>query len=179
MAIVSAVCQPILEALAVRLTQEGAVSATDAFSWANVIGATALRKLRRDSRILLRASKGRAGVGGTDVAELDVREGDGGVGDGVLNIRRGTGGGRTGAPLDAGLAGVTVRGIAAVQPEHVGCVVIPDTEDEHHAVCRGLAHVSHPSLLVETVAVAEGSLLRIAEGGGDGVVRSHSGDVGL
>ncbi|KAG5221094.1 hypothetical protein IMY05_C4469001200 [Salix suchowensis] len=57
-----------------------------------------------------------------------------------------------------------------VEPEHVDGVVIPDTEDQHHAVVEGLAHLSETALGGEVVVVAEGRLLCSAEVAGDGIV---------
>ena len=54
-------------------------------------------------------------------------------------------------------------------------MIVPDGHDENHSGAQGSAHLGKTSLDGEFVGVAERSLLRSAEGVGDGIA-SDSGD---
>jgi hypothetical protein len=83
------------------------------------------------------------------------------------------------ASTTSGTRGGRVGGVGRVEPEHVDVVVVPDGEDENHTLGHGLVHGGEATLGSEIVGVAERGLLSSAEGCGDGVVGSHTGNVGL
>jgi len=63
-----------------------------------------------------------------------------------------------------------VGGVGAVQPEHVGIVVIPQRHDENHASIDGLLHGIQASLLQEIRAILGNGNPVCAEVVSDGVV---------
>jgi len=120
-----------------------------------------------------------SGVGGTNVADLDVRVDDGRVGVGGLDVGGLARGGSTSATSDTGSGGARGGGVRRVEPEHVDGVVVPDGEDEGHSGGETSAHASEAALVLEGSGVAEGRLLVSAVLRGDGVVGGHSGNVDL
>ena len=69
--------------------------------------------------------------------------------------------------------------VGGVEPEHVGSVVIPNTEHKSHASIEVLTEASKATLLGERVGVTGSSLLLLAELVGDLVGLCDSGDVGV
>jgi hypothetical protein len=69
--------------------------------------------------------------------------------------------------------------VGGVEPEHVGSVVIPNTEDKSHTSIEILAEASKTTLLSERVGVTSGSLLLLAELVGDLVGLCDAGNVGV
>lgn len=125
-------------------------------------------------------SRGAASEGGVERTSFDVRVDHVGVGVGGLDGGRVTRGDITSATRDTGGGGRGIGGVGAVQPEHVGSVVIPETHDQDHAVGETGAHAGHTTVLAEVVGVTEGGLLRVAEGVGDRVTgNTADGGVGL
>ena len=110
--------------------------------------------------------------------EPDVGEDDAGVGAVGLEVLRLAGGGRAGTARDSGLAWVGVGGVGGVEPQHVDRVVVPERHDEDVAAGERRAHGVEAAELREGVVVAEGGLLVLAEGVGDGVA-GGAGDLGL
>lgn len=174
-----------LQALGVPLVADLAGGAGNASSWASPSIATALSPLRSSSGGRRGGGLGWCGAGGgggasaragtvgrANGANLDVGVGDGGVGDVGLDIAGDTGGGGAGTTLGAELGGVGGEG--AVEPEHVGCMVIPDAHDENHTILKSGAHVGEATVLGEVVGVAEYRLLGSAEIGGDRVAAGAS-----
>merc|ERR1711964_594200 len=49
-----------------------------------------------------------------------------------------------------------------IQPIHVHCNVVPQTDDQDHAAVQSLPHCCHATFLSKRVAVAKRSLLRTA-----------------
>jgi hypothetical protein len=94
-----------------------------------------------------------------------------------LDIAGLTRGSRAGTTSSADLVGA--NGVGRVEPEHVGSVVIPDTEDESHTGIEILAKAGKTTLLGERVGVASGGLLLLAEFVGDLVGLCDAGDVGV
>ena len=52
------------------------------------------------------------------------------VGGGGFNVSGNTRGSRAGTTSNTGLGSIGGRGVVGVKPEHVGCVIVPDREDE-------------------------------------------------
>ena len=94
-----------------------------------------------------------------------------------LNIAGLARGGCAGTTSSADLVGA--NGVGGVEPEHVGGVVIPNTEDKSHTSIEVLAEASKTALLSERVGVTSGSLLLLAELVGDLVGLCDSGNVGV
>lgn len=117
--------------------------------------------------------------GRSDGAHFDVAELDGGAGLLLLDVRRHARAGRARSARHARLAGVAVGREVAVEPEHVGVVVVPQRHDEHHAALHGLAHLAQAALDLVVVDVAEQVLGGRAELVRDRVVRAQSGEVDL
>lgn len=86
-----------------------------------------------------------------------------------FNLRWVAGVDGAGAAGNSGDGRVSISGVVAVQPEHVGVVVVPDAENKGHALVESIAHTSQTAMGVEDVDVIEDILLRVAELGGDGV----------
>jgi hypothetical protein len=82
-----------------------------------------------------------------------------------LDIARLARGGSAGAASSADLVG-TSR-IGRVKPEHVGIIVVPDTEDESHTSIEIFAEACKTALLGEGIRVACDGLLLLAEAVGD------------
>lgn len=122
---------------------------------------------------------GGAGEGRVEVAELDVGEGDGRAGGDGLDSGGDTGGRGASTASNTGAGGIGADGVVAVEPLHVGGVVVPDGEREDHSAAHGVTHTSETTVLSEVVGVAEGGLLLSAEVVGDLVGLGDSGDVGL
>merc|ERR1719238_1873815 len=59
---------------------------------------------------------------------------------------------------------VLARRVAAVQPEHVRLLVVPDRHHQHHALVELLPEGLHAAVGSEVVLVAEGLLPRRAHG---------------
>lgn len=78
-----------------------------------------------------------------DGAESDVREADLSIRAVLLHVRGNARRGRAGAASNTGLGRGLVRRVAAVEPEHIGIVVVPEGHDEHHARGTGAAHRGH------------------------------------
>ena len=136
----------------------------------------------RGARSGIRVGVGIAAVitaeGGANRTNLDV--GVDNVGVGMLGFdlsgdTRVCGAGTAGNARDGG---VSVDGIVAVQPEHVGVVVIPDAKHKGHAQAEGLTHIGHTAMRCEHVDVVENVLLRIAKLGGKRI-SWDTGDGGL
>lgn len=111
--------------------------------------------------------------------ELDVRVDDGRVGGVGLNIRGLARVGGAGTTSDTGGRGVLIERVARVEPEHVGCVVVPDGHDQDHTGTHSSAHWAESTLCLKVINVTESDLLVGAELGGDRVVGLHAGNVGL
>lgn len=107
--------------------------------------------------------------GRADGADLDVGVDDVGVGVVRLDIRRDAGGDVAGTTGDAGSGGRGSGRVVAVEPEHVGRVIIPQGHDENHALGEGSTHALEAAVLFEDVLVLEQALLGGAVLGGDGV----------
>lgn len=120
-----------------------------------------------------------SGESRTNVTEFDVRVDDLRVGNVVLNIGGHSGSSGTCSARNAWSAWVRCDGVVAVQPQHIRGVVVPDGEYKHHTRRHALRDARHTAVCAEAVAVAERLLRVVAEGLGDGVVRSHAGDVDL
>merc|ERR1712205_299181 len=106
--------------------------------------------------------------GGSNWAELDVRELHGGIGLICLHIVRR-------ARLDAARATVrawllAVSGVGAVQPKHVGIVVIPQRHDENHASINGVLYGLQSALLQKVSAILSDRNPVCAEVVSDGIV---------
>ena len=102
------------------------------------------------------------GEGGADGAELDVAVGNVGVGAVLLDVSGDTGGcgaRSTGNTRGGGTAG---GGVVGVEPEHVGCVVIPNGENENDTTSEGLTEDLEATLALEGGGITEGSLERAA-----------------
>jgi len=127
---------------------------------------------------LLRSLYHLVGVSGANGAELDVGEDDLRVG--ALRFDIGGGAGGCGASSAGNTRGRSRLGkrVVAIEPEHLGRMVIPDTEDQNHSLGEGLTHGRETTLLREGVGIAEGGLLLRAEGIGDLVGSSDARDVG-
>ena len=117
--------------------------------------------------------------GGSDITELDVGEGDEGVGLLRFDISGDTGGDGARSTKDTGVGGGLVERIGAVEPQHVGRIVVPDGHNQDHSLGEGTAHLGHTTEAGKDVGVAEGGLLSGAELVAERVPLSHSGDVDL
>ena len=91
-----------------------------------------------------------------------------------------------GGHADEGVAGAAdgagrrrADGVGAVEPLHVGGVVVPDGHGEDHGDVEGGAEAGHAAGGLEVVGVAEGSLLLVAELVAELVGRVNAGDVAL
>jgi len=113
----------------------------------------------------------------TDGTRLDVRESNGSIGLGCFDRGRDTGVGRASTTHDTRVSGRGGGGVSAIEPEHVGGMVVPDTHDEDHTGTHGFTHGCKATLGLEVVGVTEGGLLVSAEVFSDGVVCGHSGNV--
>ena len=107
--------------------------------------------------------------GRADGADLDVGVDDGGVGVVGLDIGGGARGDVAGTTGDTGGGGCASGRVVAVEPEHVGRVVIPQGHDEDHALGERSAHALQAAVLGEDVLVLEQALLGGAVVVGDGV----------
>jgi hypothetical protein len=116
-------------------------------------------------------------VGRANGTKLDIAEGDSSVGLLRLDITGLARGSRAGTTSSADLVGA--NGVGRVEPEHVGSVVVPDTENESHASIEILAKAGKTTLLGERVGVTSGGLLLLAELVGDLVGLCDAGDVGV
>lgn len=124
------------------------------------------------------ASRAR-GVGGADGAVLDVGEGDGRRSSVGLDISGIAGGDSARATSNTGGGGGSGGRVVGVEPQHVGCVVVPQAHDEDHASLERSGHGGESTLGLEHVVVTEGSLLGRAEGVGDRVDSGDTGNVGV
>jgi len=119
-------------------------------------------------------------IGGTDGAELDVGVGDRRVGDRDFDISWDTGGGGACSTGDTRGSWITGNGVAGIEPEEVGRMVIPDGHDEDNTLGEGLVHRGESTFSGKLVIITESGLLGDAEVGGDRVIRGvDSGDVDL
>lgn len=59
--------------------------------------------------------------------------------------------------------------VGAVEPEHIGVVVVPQAHHQNHALCQSITHTGETTVLGEDVLVTKGSLLGSAEVRGDRV----------
>ena len=108
--------------------------------------------------------------GATDGSELDVREDHLRVGAGALDIGWHTAGDVALAASNTRLLRILVCRVIAVQPEHVGVVVVPETHYEYHTQVHTPTHGCHATELVEGVdLLLENFLLRVAPFLSDGV----------
>jgi hypothetical protein len=113
---------------------------------------------------------GRLRESASNRSELDVREDDLRVRVGSLYLRGYTAVDVALAAGDTGLLRILVGRVAAVQPEHIGVVVVPEAHDKHHTQVHTPAHRGHAAELVEGVDfLLEDFLLCIAPFLGDGV----------
>ena len=108
-------------------------------------------------------------VGRANGANLDVGISHGSRSRVRLNIVRRTRISTASATSNTSVSGSGIGGVVAIQPEHVGVVVIPQAHNENHTLLQALAHARHTAVLGEDVLVAEGSLLGSAKVSGDGV----------
>jgi hypothetical protein len=116
-------------------------------------------------------------VGRADSTELDIAEGNSSVGLLRFDITGLARSGRAGTTSSADLVGA--NRVGRVEPEHVGSVVVPNTEYKSHAGIEILAKAGKAALLGERVGVASGGLLLLAELVGDLVGLCDAGDVGV
>jgi hypothetical protein len=116
-------------------------------------------------------------VGRANGTKLDIAECDSSVGLLRLDITGLARGSRAGTTSSADLVGA--NGVCRVEPEHVGSVVVPDTENESHTGIEILAKAGKTALLGERVGVTSGGLLLLAELVGDLVGLCDAGDVGV
>jgi len=117
--------------------------------------------------------------GGSDITKLDVGEDNKGVGLLRFHIGGDTGGGGARSTKDTGVGGGLVERIGAVEPQHVGRIVVPDGHDQDHSLGEGTSHLGHTTQAGEDVGITEGGLLSSAELVAERVPLSHSGDVDL
>lgn len=108
-------------------------------------------------------------VGAVECAPLDVGVGDRGVGNLVFDVGGDTGGDGTLTALDTGVGRGLVKGVGAVEPEHVRRMVVPDRQSENHTLTESISELLESTLPGEVVVIAESSLCSSAEGIGDGV----------
>lgn len=108
--------------------------------------------------------------GRTKVTELDVRESNGSIGMLSLNVGWDTRCRGAVSTHDTRLRGVFIEGVAAVQPQHVGGVVVPNAHNQNHAVVEGPAHSLEAALGSEVVSITEGGFSIDAELVGDRIV---------
>jgi hypothetical protein len=106
-----------------------------------------LRARPTRSFINKRSSPLRRLVGRANGTKLDIAEGDSSVGLLGLDITGLTRGSGAGTTSSADLVGA--NGVGRVEPEHVGSVVVPDTEDESHTGIEILAKAGKTTLLGE------------------------------
>ena len=92
----------------------------------------------------------------------------------IAGLTRGRGAGTTSSTDLVG-----ANGVGRVEPEHVGSVVVPNTEDQSHASIEVLTEASKATLLRERVGVTGSSLLLLAELVGDLVGLCDSANVGV
>ena len=109
--------------------------------------------------------------GGVEGADFDVRVGNLDATTVSLDVRGLAGVGAARATLDTGEGRILVEGVVGVEPEHVHGIVVPDGEDEDHALLERLADLREAAQRLEGVGVAERGLLRRAPRVGDGVAR--------
>lgn len=106
--------------------------------------------------------------GASDGSELDVREDHLRVGVGAFHFGWHTTAGGAFAARNARLFRVLVSRIVAVQPKHIGVVIVPETHNEYHAQVHAPTHGCHAAELVEGVdLLLEDFLLRVAPFLGD------------
>jgi hypothetical protein len=100
------------------------------------------------------------------------------VGGRILHIFGSATAGCAGPSSNTGCCSRLVKRIVAVQPQHVGSMIIPDAHDEHHAGRERPVHVRHTTVGGEGIGITECSLLGGAEGIGY-YVTSNAGNGGL
>lgn len=109
------------------------------------------------------------GVGGSDVALLDVgvgnREAEE-LGPDVIGNARG---GSAGPALYSWDGEILVEGVAGIEPQNVGGVVVPDGECKNHFSAEGIAHSLHSTFGFKVIADAKGGLLLYTEVAANGV----------
>jgi len=123
------------------------------------------------------ASSGASSVSTSDGTDFDVREDDlyvAGVGFKLSRLA----GCRCTSSTSTTRVGIG-NWVSRVEPQHLGGVVVPDTQNQDHTFSECLTHSSQTALLREGVAVAKGSLLSVTEVVGDGVVGIQASNVGL
>jgi len=119
-------------------------------------------------------------IGRSNGSELDVGVGNGRVGGSGLELSGDTRGGGASSTSNTGVSGrVDISGVAGVEPEQVGLMVIPDGQDEDDTIGESLVDGGESSDCSEAIIVVESGLLGGAEVGGDRVIGGHSGDVDL
>lgn len=113
-------------------------------------------------------------VGSIERTPLDVRVDDRGVRDLALDISWDTGGSGTLSTLNTGSSSGLVKWVGAVEPEHVGRMIIPNRQSKNHSLSESITELLHSTLLSIIVGVAERSLGSSAESIGDRVSGSTS-----
>jgi len=117
-------------------------------------------------------------VGGANVAIANVAIFDVGVGVLALYLCGHTTRSCTRTTGYSRLGSSSIYWVKAIQPQHVGCVVIPKTHDEYYTLLESGTHGFQTSHCLERVFVSEKCLLVIAELVGDGIVCLYSSEVG-
>ena len=79
-----------------------------------------------------------------------------------------------------GLGSVAANGVFRVEPQAIGLLIVPNGHNKDHtlALGKGLTHLLETTQLVEDVAIAEGSLLLLAEVLRNGISGVDTGDFG-
>lgn len=114
-----------------------------------------------------------------DGSNLDVGECHRSIGALGFNSSGDTRGGGASSASNSGGRWVCADGIVTVEPQHLRCVVIPNTHDQDHSFLKGITHSGETSVSGEGVGVTDNVLLVSAELVGNRVVSSQSWDVSL
>lgn len=97
------------------------------------------------------ASSSRLRKGASNGSKFDVRKGDLRIGAGALHIGWRTTGDIAFAARNARFFRVLISRVVAVQPKHIGVMVVPETHNEYHAQVHAPTHGCHATKFIEGV----------------------------